>query len=94
MTEDATRKCSVRDGAFVEPCATLNSMVDNFAPAFSKAKGVSCWTYTSMTTLKPARRFYGLKSKDHPNGMLFNFCPWCGEDISSPFTSKEEDEAA
>jgi hypothetical protein len=80
----------VLDDRFVEPCWSLSSMVENIAPGFSAQKGVSCWSYSNMQTMQPSRRFYGIKSKAQPRGMLFNFCPWCGADISEPFMDKEE----
>jgi len=83
-------KCSVRDGSFVEPCQALADNVDNPASAFSRAKGVTRWAYTNLRTHKPTRTFFGVKTRANPNGMLFNFCPWCGEDISAPFVDKDE----
>ena len=83
-------RCSVRDGLFVEPCETLASNTDNYIPGFSKAKGIFRRELTNRKTLKPSRTYYGIKSKAHPNGFLFNVCPFCGEDISAPFTHDEE----
>ena len=85
-------KCEVREGRFIEPCDTLNSMVEIIAPGFSRAKGIVRWTYTNVTTLQTSRIFFGMKSKDHPNGMLFNFCPWCGEQIDAPFANQNGDD--
>jgi hypothetical protein len=89
---DETRKiaCTVSDGRFVEPCDGLAELVENPNSAFSRAKGITCWNYTNMETLKPSRRFYGVKSKSHPNGLLFNFCPLCGTDISAPFAGQDK----
>ena len=83
-------QCTVRDGRFVEPCVTLASNTDNHIPGFSKAKGIFRRELTNRKTLKPSRTYYGIRSKAHPNGFLFNVCPFCGEDISAPFTSNEE----
>lgn len=83
-------KCTVRDGLFVEPCETLARNTDNHMPGFSKARGIFRRELTNLNTLKPSRTYYGIKSKAHPNGFLFNVCPFCGEDISAPFTSDEE----
>ena len=83
-------KCTVRDGLFVEPCETLARNTDNHAPGFNKAKGIFRQELTNMNTGQSSRTYYGIKSKAHPNGFLFNVCPFCGEDISAPFTSDEE----
>lgn len=79
-------KCTVRDGMFVEPCMTLEDAVDNNAPGFSRAKGVFCQVLTNRNTHQPSRTYFGLKSKKFPSGILLNHCPWCGVDISAPFT--------
>jgi hypothetical protein len=47
-------------------------------------------TYTNLTTHEPSRSMVGLKCDAHKNGMLFNFCPICGTDISAPFMDKKE----
>lgn len=83
-------KCTVRDGRFVDACSTLLECADNIIPGFSKAKGIARWSYTNLTTLQPSRTFYGVKTKENPNGMLFNFCPFCGEPIDAPFLDDEE----
>ena len=90
MTERT--KCVVEDGLFVRPCASLEGAVDNRAPSFSKVKGVAHWALANVKTHKPSRDYFGLKSKKHPNGFLFNFCPWCGGDISAPFRSEDNDQ--
>ena len=82
--------CSVREGNFVEPCTALSANTDNAFSAFSKAKGVTRWAYSDMTTHEPSRTFFGVKTKAHPDGFLFSFCPFCGVDISAPFASKDD----
>lgn len=87
---EARIKCGVREGLFVEPCGALESVIDNNIPGFSKAKGVFISHLTNMTTMKPSRTYIGIKSKQRPNGFLFNFCPFCGTDISAPFKDDAE----
>jgi hypothetical protein len=84
-------KCKVRDNRFVDPCETLSQTIDNNIPGFSKATGVFIQHLTNMKTFKPSRTYVGLKSKNFKNGLLFNFCPFCGEDISDPFMKDDED---
>lgn len=93
MNEERTT-CTVRDGRFVEPCVTLEQATDNNMGSFSKMKGIFCTTYTNMKTRKPARTFYGVKTKQFANGIAFNNCPFCGSDISAPFMQEDEPEAA
>jgi len=92
MTEEADKvwKCTVTDGRFVEACWPLEENVQNNTPGFSKAKGIAVWNLTNMTTHNPSRRYYGVKTPAHPNGFLFNFCPFCGERIDAPFVDKED----
>jgi hypothetical protein len=91
-TENQTErpiKCVVRDRLFVEPCFGLSDLVDIPHSAFSRGKGVARWAYTNLETCAPSRTFFGIKTKQHPKGMLFNFCPICGENISAPFMDRE-----
>ena len=89
MTQEKT-KCSVRDGLFVEPCKTLADAVDNNMPGFSEAKGIFRQELTNRTTKAPSRVMFGIKSKAYPIGLLFNYCPWCGEKIDAPFNDQSE----
>jgi len=82
--------CSVREGLFVDPCSSLQAVIGNNVPGFSKAKGVFLQTLHSRTIHEMTRQYVGIKSKQHPNGFLFNFCPFCGTDISAPFMPKDD----
>lgn len=76
-------KCSVRAGKFVEPCGLLREAAEKNTPS-GKRKGVFAW---EMSTREegPTRTFYGAKSGDHTeNGIVFSFCPFCGERIDGP----------
>ena len=84
-----TAKCSVRDGSFVEPCTPLQMVTD--VGGISKAKGIAVWQYFSTKNYKPSRTYYGVRSKGRPDGLAFNFCPFCGEAISAPFMAEEVD---
>lgn len=87
MIERESKNCTVRDGKFVEPCQTLLDNVDVANAGFSKAKGIARWVSVSMETLDPLRSMIGIRTKAHPNGILFNHCPFCGEKIDAPFNS-------
>lgn len=93
-THNAERKirCTVRDGRFVEPCEALEQLIDVHQPGFSRKRGVFQTTYTNMQTHEPSRSFVGIKCDEYKNGLLFNFCPVCGANISAPFASKEDDQ--
>lgn len=83
-------KCSVADGKFVEPCSTLAENTDMISTT-ERGRGIFSITYTNMKTFEQSRSMFGIKSRAHPRGgFLFNFCPFCGEDISAPFQEKEE----
>jgi hypothetical protein len=89
---DKRETCFVRDGDFVEPCETLEQTINNSTPAFSNRKGVAVWNMMRRKDGKsvPSRTFFGLICEAHPKGILFNHCPFCGEDISAPFFEKDE----
>lgn len=82
-------KCTVRDGRFVEPCKTLMEATDNHG--FSKARGIFRSELHNMKLMKPSRTYFGIKSKRFPNGILFNNCPFCGEEIDAPFNGEDND---
>ena len=81
----AKEKCTVRDGLFVEPCKSLDEMTEFGNPPPGKQRGIYSWRFTNLNTHKPTRHFFGAKSTAQPKGLAFNFCPWCGTDISAPF---------
>lgn len=83
-------KCTVRDGLFVEPCDSLDSATEYGHPR-GKQRGLWAWCLSDMQTFKPTRTYFGCKSGDHvEKGLLFNFCPFCGESISQPFMPPED----
>ena len=81
-------KCTVREGRFVDPCSSLSSVIDGYG--MGRAKGVFKSDLTNTKTWEPSRSYVGIKSKQHPNGFLFNFCPFCGTQIDAPFQEKTE----
>lgn len=88
------KKCTVRDGRFVEPCEGLDKETEFGNPPRGKRRGIWEWSWTNTTTGKPSRAFFGIKSTNSPNGMAFNFCPWCGERIDAPLLTEQERAAA
>lgn len=87
---ETKQTCVVRDELFVEPCKALEGVTDNITPGFSRKKGISRWSMFNFKTHKPSRTYFGVKSNEHPNGFLFNFCPFCGTQIDAPFTEPTE----
>jgi hypothetical protein len=83
-------KCIVRDGLFVEPCVDLDQNSEIGNPPPGKQRGIYEWRLFNTETHKPTRRFFGVKTSHRPKGMLFNFCPWCGERIDAPFVKDEQ----
>lgn len=85
-------KCTVRDELFVDPCETLENVIHNNTPGFSKRKGVAIWHMRKRVGGKtvPSRTYLGIICEAYPDGFLFNFCPFCGTDISAPFMEPEE----
>lgn len=79
-----TEKCTV-DGLHVKPCATLAKATEygNPPPPKTKRIGIFAWAFINRETRKPSRTLYGAKTSEHPTGLIFNFCPWCGADLQA-----------
>jgi hypothetical protein len=89
MTDQPTFRCTVRDGKFVEPCSLLSSACEYGNPR-GKQKGVFAWEL--HTPKGPTRTMFGVKSGEHIfKGVMFNFCPFCGERIDAPFAQDQSD---
>jgi hypothetical protein len=89
-------KCTVKDGKFIEPCDTLSKACELGNPPPGTQRGIYLWQLTNTETHKPSRSFFGVKTTEHPKGLAFNVCPWCGERIDAPFiqSPSREKEAA
>jgi hypothetical protein len=75
--------CEVREGKFVEPCHALYD-TSEFGNPSGKKKGVFTWRLfnTSAIPAAPSRTMFGVKSgKFIMKGIIFNFCPFCGQKI-------------
>jgi|LGVF01.2.fsa_nt_gb hypothetical protein len=74
-------KCELKDGKLLMMCDSLNENTET--PSSGRAKGMTFWMYDNVKTGKPSRSFAGIKSKQFPNGLVFKYCPFCGENIGS-----------
>ena len=83
------RKCSVRDGKFVDPCDTLEKATDRRASEGTR-KGLIVWPLVNTKTWEPSRTMYGARTDEYAKGILFNFCPFCGVQIDAPAYKAEE----
>lgn len=82
-------KCKVLDGRHVQPCFSLKQMVEG-TPA-GKRKGIYVWLFTDLMTGKPSRTLFGAVSAEHPKGLIFNWCPWCGADLREATKTNQQD---
>ncbi len=83
-------KCTISEGRFVEPCDGLSEASEAGNPSGIK-RGIFAWVYfdTRSEESGPSRVFFGAKSGNATkNGVAFNYCPFCGEQIDAPFTKK------
>jgi hypothetical protein len=79
-------KCSMREKVFPEPCSGLLQILESIHPR-STGKGITKLAYTDLETLKPSRTFIIAKLGEHKkNGLILNFCPFCGERIDGAVT--------
>lgn len=74
-------KCEIVDND-IELCQALSAAIDNHN-SYSKAKGLYHRSLVNMETFKFSRCELGLKSKNFPNGLMLNFCPFCGEKVNT-----------
>lgn len=86
-----SNKCRV-EGSQVTPCAGLDSATElgSPPPKTTKRTGIFVWALTNLKTSKPSRTMYGAKTTAHPNGLIFNYCPWCGADLKESHTANED----
>lgn len=72
-------KCFVENG-ILNPCPTLEKA---FEETNSNKKGVSLFVLTNIDTGTVSRTTATLRSGDLPrNGVIINYCPFCGESIA------------
>ena len=81
-------KCNFQNDLLI-PCSLLAQSAEDFSPV-GKRKGLFTWTYVSITSGKISRIVYGAKSGQYINGIYFNYCPFCGVDITSSFMHESE----
>lgn len=81
-------KCTLsEDGKIIAACARLAEATEFDQPR-GKKKGVFLWDFENAKT-GARRTMYGVKSGTFvKDGLLFNFCPFCGEKIDSPFAEE------
>jgi len=88
MTDEKTeyKKCSRKDGAI---CSTLNdrAMISNRAKGLRVAMGMD--TRSKVGDAKISIIAVAYHQTAAGQGMLLNFCPWCGQDIQ--FWRSEDD---
>jgi hypothetical protein len=91
MEVSMAEKCIVIEGRIVQPCEDLDKAAEVGNPPPGKSRGIYEWRLHNTETHKVSRVFFGTKTTNHPKGMAFNFCPWCGERIDAPFVKPARD---
>lgn len=72
-------ECSVRDGAFVDPCEPLMRTF---------GRGVEHVHLIDFKSRKQTRSFVVIKSGEYRNkGVVANCCPFCGVRIDAPINA-------
>ncbi|RZJ18697.1 MAG: hypothetical protein EOO54_15380 [Haliea sp.] len=82
MTTD--KQCTVEEGKHVRACQWLEKATDDRGNK-GRERGLRVFDYSIDG--KPSRTFYAIKSKEFPNAMAINYCPFCGTQIDQPFKS-------
>lgn len=84
MNCDKRNKCAV-ENRFVKPCFNLEETLGDWHQI-----GLSIFTLTSRETGLSTRSGVVLRSGHvSKSGVLINFCPFCGEHISTQFEEQE-----
>ena len=88
-SREGRKVCSV-EGDMVIPCKLLDRSVDNLYTRVRK--GIFDLVVTDIYTSEQHTKGFGVKAGDFiKKGIMFNFCPFCGENISSHFVTKSGD---
>lgn len=87
------RKCSVTEGKFVEPCELLERACEGSHQG-GKSRGIFVWDLFNIAEGTPSRSFFGSVCSNFPKGLAFNFCPFCGELIGTPFMKSISEDTA
>ena len=66
------------DGRFFKPCKLMDLMLDE---TNSRSKGISILELTNFETLRVWHVGVALRTKEKPNGLMLNYCPWCAAEI-------------
>lgn len=74
-----TKSCHL-NGKIVEPCTALRGVISGLNPS-GNTKGIFAWEYSNIATGEATRRMVGIKSEMAKNGLIFNYCPFCGQKI-------------
>ena len=81
---DKKTKCSVKDHN-IDPCWALEETIEEH----HRRKGISMMEFFNLETSKPTRSVVIVKSGKHvKKGLMFNYCPFCREDIGSHMAKK------
>jgi hypothetical protein len=87
-----SKKCVVKDGKFVVPCAYLKRATEYGNPS-PKRKGIYAVKLSIEGT--PTRTFFAVKSGENvAKGAVLHFCPFCGERIEAPALRESTDRIA
>lgn len=90
MADPTYKKCSISDdGLRVEACKLLVQAAEGLSQ--QHRKGIVIWHYESLMHPAASRAFFGAKTRSHTNGIIFNFCPFCGEAIDGPAMAQRDD---
>lgn len=93
MAKRDARKCVVAKG-MLKPCQSLDELLV-MHPGKKPPRGVSLLTWVNIKTWKPSRSFAVISSGKHTDrGVVVNFCPTCGANISKHVKPKTVSRAA
>lgn len=78
-THRRTRKCTL-----TKTCDTLADRVGD-----RPHKGIVSWSLLNVETGKRKPTLVGYVTSGKDTGLVFNFCPWCGYDMSKRIAKVE-----
>lgn len=85
----AYHPCQI-ENRFIRPCPSLNRIIESSASA-GRAKGFFLDTLMNLKTGELTRSFIRIKLGEFvKNGVVANFCPFCGKNIVNHFLEQED----
>jgi len=69
---------------------SLKFTCDALSERVTDMSGIVSWNIINVTTGKRKPSLIGYKANRKDKGLVFNYCPWCGYDMSKRIAAVED----